>query len=1217
MFNNLLRAGVLTFCAFACLFGQAFTSLSGTVTDPTGAVIPKASIVLENVDTGISRVTVADDEGRYSFPQVLPGTYRLRGKAAGFADVIVNDVRLMVNTPTTVNVAFEKLGATVETVSIIAEAVQVNTTDATLGNAFNTNAITQLPFEARNVVGLLSLQPGVTLVNTDVTDDRNGAVSGGRPDQANVTLDGVDVNDQQYRYAFTSVLRVTLDSVQEFRVTTVNANADQGRTSGAQIALVTKTGTNSLHGSLYEFHRNTITSANSFFNNASRVARPKLIRNIFGGAIGGPIARNRLFYFFNYEGRRDAREGSAVRIVPSVLLRQGIVQYTNTSGGVSRLTPDDLRSRVDPAGQGVNQAVLNIFRTYPEPNDFTVGDNLNRQGFRFKAPIGVRQNTYIARFDYTLDQAAKHQLFARGNLQNDHENELPQFPGEQPNRVLLNNSKGVALGYTAMWTPSVISVTRYGFTRQGDEQTGIQSVSAVSFRSFDDRFGLTRGITRILPVHHVSQDVDWTRGAHNIRAGGVLRWIRNSRSNFANSFHGATTNASWLLGTGADLRTNVPDLAVSFRQAYYDATLAVLGIVTQGTARYNYDIQGNAQPVGSPVVRKFASEEYELYVQDTWRATRALTVTAGVRWSLMPPVYEANGLQISTNQSLGAWFNKRGELMLAGRSQSEAGKISYVLQDQGRPLYPTHKKNFAPRIALAYSPQSTDGFAGWLFGGPGRTSIRAGWGMYYDLFGQGLMRTFDASAFGLSTSLSNRSSQLTSTTAPRFTGLFSIPSALIQAAPPGGFPQQQPENFAITNSIDDQIKPPYSMSMNLTIGREFGGGIYVQGSYVGRQQRRSLVQRDLAMPTDLVDPASRTSYFEAAKHLALVARAGTPVAQIGPIAYWENLFPGLAGGGLTATQVMYTLLRDTAPDYSTAQTLVDVDCDPACSKLGPYAMFNPQFSALSAWSSIGSGNYHGMQWTVRKRFSSGTQFDVNYTWSKSLDMTSQAERATSFGGGTNGGFIINSWQPHQLKAVSEYDIAHQFNANWIVQVPVGRGQRWGTGMGRALDALVGGWQLSGLWRWTSGTVAWVNNGRFWPTNWNISGFATRTGPMPDAEVTKNAPAVTGTGGANMFADPATAIKGYSNTLPGESGTRNGLRGDGLFQIDAGLGKRFLMPYSENHSIQFRAEAFNVLNQVRFDPRSASLNLGSAGTFGKYSDTLTTPRVMQFALRYEF
>ncbi len=233
--------------------------------------MPRASITIVNDATHAKRSAVSDPVGRYSLLQVEPGTYTLTAQAAGFADVVVSRVPLLVNSPATLPIVFEKVGAITQTVSVVAETTQINTTDASIGNAVGGKVITQLPFEGRNVVGLLALQPGVVFLGEPTPgtqgDWRSGAVNGGKSDQANVTLDGVDVNDQQNHTPFTSVLRVTLDSVEEFRTVTTNGGAEMGRSSGAQVSLVTKSGTNTLHGSLYEFNRNTATEANSFLNN--------------------------------------------------------------------------------------------------------------------------------------------------------------------------------------------------------------------------------------------------------------------------------------------------------------------------------------------------------------------------------------------------------------------------------------------------------------------------------------------------------------------------------------------------------------------------------------------------------------------------------------------------------------------------------------------------------------------------------------------------------------------------------------------------------------------------------------------------------------------------------------------------------------------------------------------------------------------------------------
>ena len=277
--RNVIRVFLLSLSLSAALVGQGLTSISGTTKDPSGAVIPGATVTLINTDTGAQRSEVSDSQGRYTISQVQPGTYNITAHVSGFSDVTVNRVQLLVNTPAAVDLTFEKVGTVVTSINVSAETSQVNTQDASIGNAVGGQVITQLPFEARNVVGLLAIQPGVVYLGEPspgaLNDPRSGAVDGGKSDQGNVTLDGVDVNDQQNRSSFTSVLGVTLDSVQEFRTITTNAGAEFGHSSGAQVTMVTKGGTNTVHGAAYEYLRNTDTSANSFFNNASGRAAPQ------------------------------------------------------------------------------------------------------------------------------------------------------------------------------------------------------------------------------------------------------------------------------------------------------------------------------------------------------------------------------------------------------------------------------------------------------------------------------------------------------------------------------------------------------------------------------------------------------------------------------------------------------------------------------------------------------------------------------------------------------------------------------------------------------------------------------------------------------------------------------------------------------------------------------------------------------------------------------
>jgi hypothetical protein len=1219
--DSFYRLVAIVLLVATCVFGQATSSLTGTVSDPSGAVIPGSTLKIENAQQGLTRQATSDPQGRYAFLQVPPGTYKITAKAAGFADVIVHDYRLLVNAPSTLNLKFEKLGAVSEAIAVSAEGVQVNTTDASIGNAISTKPILELPLNARNIVGLLSLQPGVvTTTEGDNLDSRNGAVNGGKSDQANVTLDGVDVNDQIDRYAFTSVLRMTPDAMQEFRVTTLNANADSGRSSGAQVVLVTKGGTNEIHGSLYEYHRNTLTTANSFFNNMTGVDREKLIRNIFGVGVGGPVKRNRLFYFFNYEGRRDAKDGTALRTVPSLDMRQGILHYLTKSGTTATVTPEDIVNQIS-GSQGVSQAALKVFQSYPTPNDFTTGDGLNQVGYRFKAPTPLTYNTYITRIDAHLDSADKHTVFFRGNLQNDDEQKIPWFPGQASQSVTLRNNKGFAVGLTSVLKPTLVSNLHYGLTRAGADSTGLQTQAMVTFRGIDPLTPTTRNFSAIIPVHTLSEDVNWTHGAHTIQFGGQMRIINNNRRDYQNSFSSASSNSSWLVSSGAGLSSAFSNMATSGITLFRWSMSDVLGLITQGNAQYNYLASGKSIGEGAPVLRDFQAHEYEMYVQDTWKISRTLTATGGIRWTLAPPIHEANGQQVSPNVRIGDWFNMRGGLALAGKSQMEAGRISFspIGSANSREMYDFHKRDFAPRVSLAWSPQPASG-VGKAVLGTGKSVIRAGFGMFYDVFGSGLMRSASATAFGLSTALTNASASTTIATAPRFTSVFELPKGLLLPDPGANFPATYPDAFAITNGVDDTIKSPYNMNLNVSWNRELPGNWSIQTSYVGRLSRRSLVRRDAAMPTSLVDPKSGQNYFQAATILARQSLAGVDVSKVANVPFFENMYSNIAGGGYTSTQWAYQEFQANQLDWTTA--LYDMDTGAGrgncvkygeCSDLGPYAMFHPQFSYLSVFSSIAGGSYHGGQVVLSKRFKGDDSININYTLSKSIDLRSNAERE-----GYSTGVIWNPWNPGLQKGVSDYDTTHYLNAMGTYSLPIGRGKKFLDSIPGWANSIIGGWQLSGSWRWSSGFPESIYETGVWPTNWNNNVWASWTGAPVKTGQSKNAPAISGSSGPNIFPNPAQAVDAFQYVMPGEVGTRNPIRGDGVFNIDTALAKRFVLPGGEGkRTVQFRWETFNLTNTTRFDISSASLDISTAGTFGQYQDQLGSPRVMQFGLRLAF
>ncbi len=1339
----------LLFCLTPGLAQTGSASLRGTVVDPNGAVIPGAQVTLTSAEIGVSLNTQTDKTGFYQFQDVRPATYVLTVTAAGFATLKKSGLVLLVSTPVTSNVQLQ-IATGMTTVEVQATTETVNTQDATVGNTFESKQILALPFEGRDAAGVLSLQPGVVFISSadpqDTVDTRNGALNGGRSDQANITLDGVDNNQQSLGTAFQGAVRSTLDSIEEFRVTTIGDNADQGRSSGGQVTLVTKSGTNTFHGSLYEQNRPTVTAANDWFNRETELSNglPNvpglLIRNTFGGSLGGPIVKDRLFFFGTYEGQRQAENEQVQRNVPAPNLQDGVVLYpcaptldangnviaTATQvcpGGSNGLPPvvglsgktysfapgtngvgpaqiaqmdpncstpvlPNFPTGSCPNGPGVNQFVASsqgtgLFQQYPTVNSSACAnaDGFNISCYSFSAPNPKRLNTTIAKLDYNLNRAGTHRLFVRGNYQTDKTSQPPEFPGQPPATVLRDTSRAIAAGYAATFSSSLTNNLRFGLTRQSQDTLGLENGPDVTFRYLDDLHPTISSGSNTekfhIPVYNWLDDVSWTRGRHTLQFGVNVRRITNTRATDVSNINIASTNPNWLAAGAAGgggsfdpscatdqasppafCTWNFPAVDPNNSNPYNYAIVNVIGLLTDVTGQYNRTAKGDQIPQDTLVPKNFRSWESDFYVQDSWKVTPNLTITAGLRYSLLEPVYETNGNQVSPDQSLNQFVNNRAVAMAQGQTFDETITYSPSGQANGKkPFWPWDYKDLGPRLAFAYSPNPTsEGLLKALFGGAGKTSIRGGFGIVYDHFGTGLVDTFDQNgAFGLNTVVSNPASVQTLDGSARFTGLGQIPTVsedgvLLNPAPTAPFPYTPPVSTEgkplqqITWGFDDKLKTPYSETIDFSVTRELPGGLTFEAAYVGRLGHRLLQQRDLAMPLDLKDPKSGVDYFTAATAFAKLANANTPVSQVPNMPYWQNLFPHAAGvtnpdqggyfscGGApgqdsvanpTATQAMYELFYcNWGPSTFGASNFVNIFdsyCFPACANIGgvdtPYAFYNTEFSALYGWSSIGSSAYNAGQFMLRSRQMHGLQFDLNYVYSKSIDEGSDAERASTFGGLSA---IINTWDPSQMRAPSDFDLRHQINSNWVYDLPFGQGKRFGHDWNRFTDTLLGGWELAGIYRWTSGFPFSIDAGGTYNTNFQLEGKAVQTAAVHQGLTNVGGLPYAFNIGAAGQADPSAFWDSVLRLpYPGESGERNNFRGQGFFGIDAGLNKNFRI--TERQSLRFSAYAYNLTNSVRFD--AASLTNNSAftdpSTIGLYSKTLTKPRVMEFALRYEF
>ncbi len=1257
------------------------STISGTVTDPQGRVIAGATITLTNVATNAVRTTKSTDSGAYVFDFITPATYRIAVEAKGFRRKLVENVVALIGKPTEENVSLE-VGAAADVVEVTSttQDALINTQDATLGNVFNSLQISQLPLEAKNVVDLLTLQPGST---------REGYVTGARADQSNVTLDGVDVNNAETsnvdipmsnntlqlgqldtdRQNITTgpVLRLNSEAIEEFRVTTANGNANQGHSSGSQINLVTKSGTNNWHGAASEFYRSTGFTANNWFNNHAvpQVPRTALIRHTFEGAIGGPIVKNKAFFFYDYAGRHDQSAQSQVQVVPLASLGQGTVNYsycTNASCTSTAVASLDLTQNQQAySATGINPAALSALADaaakYPA-NDNTVGDGLNTGGFRFNAATPTKLNSHVAKLDFNLSNSQT--AFVRANVIYDHQT-LAQFLPDAPPILVWNHPWGLAAGHTWTIGSNWVNNFRYGLTRQAFTTQGDSSGNDIDFRFVFQPTSETHTQSRVTPVHNFTDDVSWVHGNHTIQFGGNVRIISNTRTSFTNAFDFAETNPSFYLGAGNHVSdqfqayltaNNLPGSTASGQSLnsvaeVQNAATAIIGRFSEFIADYTFGKDGTLLPAGTPAIRDFATQAYDEYVQDTWKVRPNLTLTLGLRYSLERPVYETQGFEVQPTIPLGTYFNDR--LNAAAQGQNFVDPIVIDRSgpaNGGKPLYNWDKNNFQPRIAIAWSPDN------------GKSSIRGGFAITNDYYGQALAVDWDLNnTLGFTANYTTPANTFDTTgtqkpLAPLFTGFDQDVRALLPSAGqslPGNlvFPLAQPldNGERIEQSVDSQLHAPTQYVWNLTFERQLRAGIVVSASYVGRSARSLLARRDVTAFNDLRDPNNGVDWYTAGTALEKLRQKGTDISQVPALLpakvnqYFDDMFPanlvgivnnfegGLCDPGSTNAQAFYCY-PFTGFFSGNDWTDTEAEMDLALADAGQATRFmQPQYGALSTWSTIGNSNYNAFTFTYRQRLTS-LLFDLNYTYAHSLDDASGLQTETGFGNNVaNGAFIVNPIRQGASYANSDFDIRHSINADAIWQLPIGRGHALLRDSGRAVDAILGGWQLSGIFRWNTGLPTQPSpfDDARWATNWNVQANVT---PLTPIHSCSNRPT---NGQPKLFGgcDLTSLYRNFRNAYPGETGPRNYLRMPGYFDLDLGFGKSWKMPYNENHQLQLRWDVFNVTNTQHFgaidstrtgfgvglDPSLNQLNPPS--DWSNFLQIQGQPRIMQIGARYSF
>jgi len=1211
MLNRMARALVcltIMISATGYCFAQATGNIKGAVADPNGGLVAGATVEAVNAQTGEKRSTTTTDAGTYSITNLPVGIYTLTATATGFGPGTAKDVQVSVSFTTEANIALPVGGASATVVVTTGTDVstQLNTNDQQLSTLIDNKKIMDLPLLSRDPNGLILLAPGVTQTQTSLG---GFSVNGQRERNNNFLVDGIDNNDADVPGIAGGAATPNIDATQEFRVLTGNFNAEFGRNTGAIINVVKKSGTNDFHGGAYMYYRSQRFAARNFFD----AERQPLQRKQFGGSLGGPIFKDRAFFFFNYEGDRSLSSTTENRDVPSAQARLGI--FPNTPFGNLNITqngannrsaqgicdlfgfpPEDCGLIVHGGNLAINAGLQQFLNLYP-------AGNVPGQGilpgvfdlFRFSAPNRFEVDTTNSRVDWKLTE--KHSLSGSFGTSNGVFDFIPEtFPGTGDSARTPQKTYQLSLNLTSTITPNIVNELRFGgnrieaiFNGPGEGGSGRGPYDAIlsafaaggidnhpqpfggangelvslvggtvsGFGAFDSQFRFTG--TTVL-----GDNLTWVKGNHTWRGGFEHRWIySNGASNFGRSETISFNTAQFGVSFLQDSQGNpIPTTGVGGQlQNFASLLYGFFGSQTQSQF-FNKD-----QVRVDQDYRGYRVRESGIYFQDTWRIRPNFTLNYGLRWDYNGVPYEVNG-QMSTlvNQ------DPSGRQPTGGFEFQQVGKNS---ANPDLKLWENDYNNFAPRFGFNYSPAWNSGWISKLTGGPTKMSIRGGFGVFYDRVFTNLFSNSSANPpfqrdfgfffdflgqNGFTGGLADESPLLVNGRLPR------VPT---QVTSPFAFNGDElvPVIFALpgNNQFQSKFATPYTESWNFGLQRELGHLFLFEADYVGSHGVDQLRNISGALPS--------------------VARVNAILClnrQISPTSTRTNFLNGV---------------------LNTA--------------------FNPIFLNVA----LGQSTFNSLQLRLtktltNKEFGTG-QIQAVYAWSHSIDDSADGLVPGSGPGGASerglprdsSGFAGGFSAPE--RGNSGFDVRHRLVVNFIYDLPF----RFSN---RNLDRFLGNWTMSGIVQSQTGTPYSIFGG----TDSAGTGLGQRADFAPSGQGLSDLSAATTdprtyTGPArSLFRNPCPANR--TNTSPttcsaavgpavGRQGTvgRNQFYGPEFNKVDFSVIKRF--PITENTRFTIRADFFNIFNTVNFGLPNNDIN---SSLFGQ-STTAGAPRIIQFAGRFDF
>jgi hypothetical protein len=1179
-FRNKLALFSLVAAIFLPLasFGQAVSArLVGGVEDASKARIVSAKVEAKNVDSGIVTETITDDSGEYTFAHILPGKYTITASADGFEPTQINDVDLQIGDAKTLDVSLS-LKTVVQTVQVVESAPTVDTGSTQVGAVVNDRQAVELPLNGRDAMTLFYLQAGTNPLDNQSpsgSQQQVGVVDGLPPGTSEVRVEGILSTNATYDYSPSHPsFPVPAEAVGEYRVSTSGNGAGDGPSSGAEVKVLIKSGTDQFHGSLYEFVRNTVLDANDFFSNRSGDPRTVLQRNQFGFALGGPIRKNKVFFFVTGEMQRQIQDDVEEATVYTAPLRQGIFRYSpGSKNSVSEVNPQTgaplvpvstiQLTTIDPSKQGFDTVYLPyLLEVMPQPNAWDVGDGLNTAGYRYLSHDFDNYIQGLAKLDYVINTRNTLAITASQYLENDPQS--LQFNGVR-SEGYSESRRGISLRLTTTTSATFTNELSVGsairFAVRANTTTTCETPdtnitlsglgSLCDSRSAQRNPALTRGLndvaTKVVGKHTFEFGAEYWRESLNRTSGTRYPLINTSNSN-------NPANVPALTGLNTTDRADA-------EQWVKDLT----GYVGSITQTFYLNSAGKYTPY-APLLEELRKNELGFFGSDAWRVTPRFSVNLGLRWDILPPAQNEDGYAYPVG-------GYNGALGVAGPlGVPTAWQLS---PNHGGSVYNTDYHAFSPSIGLVWDPF-----------GDGKSAVRAS---YKISTVRTEMITEDLSE------LENGSS--TSVTITPNVNLANLSSVLPITTPQ---PFQTPANLRQGVIVVDNpnLGIPYVQAWTFGLERELARNFTVSATYVGNHAVGMWRSSDLNQVQ--MQSNGFLNAFEIAQQNLAANGSPTKGQSLGNL---QALFAEIPAGedtvialGEAATLANY--LDTTAPSGGVRGQLVTNAGLPAT-----FFRLNPQFSDVYTVGNYGQSTWNALQFELKHKLEHGLYLQANYTLSKGFVDYPQDEEYYD----ANPFRDINN--PSLNRQLSPLDSTHVILINGLYELPFGRGKAFGHDSGRVINAIIGGWQVNGIVNFTTGRPIGFTTG-YDLLNQVVASTPNFTHAFSNL--------------SNVVETPTTVTyittaekAAFSNPGPGSAGGMrlDELHGPGYSDFDTSLFRSFPIPkLGEKTQLQFRVEFFNVFNHTNF-VASSSANINS-GSFGAITSD-RSPRVGQLAAKIAF